>query len=448
MLGGVSIDSRTVRPGDLFLCLPGERVDGHDYIHQAVARGARAVMAQRPITDIPVPVIMVDNCELALGEIASLWRKKTRAKVICITGTAGKTTVKNMLAAILSESGKLAATRGNQNNQIGLPLSILASDGDEEFLLLEAGISHEGDMDYLGRISSPNVATVINVGPGHTEGLGSRGVAWHKARLFKYLRPCGTGLVNGEYPELVEQCSKYISRPVLFGRGQNDYRFRACLHPGIFQIELAGKICTFETGFTSEFEWENVLAATATAHAAGIPTEKIQAGLEKAELAPHRNSTHRFGNFHIIDATYNANPLSMERNIRDAASKASGLGLPLILVLGSMGELGPEAPRFHFELGKLIAGSGARALLWTGNWRDDVISGIRSQNNSHSDPLFFDLASPEFFSEQWREISATFPAGAVILFKGSRANELDRHVSVWLEYMQGQIEIQEKGNVL
>ncbi|MDE7065497.1 MAG: UDP-N-acetylmuramoylalanyl-D-glutamyl-2, 6-diaminopimelate--D-alanyl-D-alanine ligase, partial [Desulfovibrionaceae bacterium] len=179
MVTGVARDNRDIVPGDLFVCIPGERVDGHDFAMAAVQAGAAAVLARRELPEVPpsVPVLRVDDTVKALGRLAAAWRMRTRAKVVGITGTAGKTTVKEVLAQVLSVQGPTERTAKNHNNQIGLPLSILNAAEDAAFWVMEAGISHAQDMEELAPVLRPDIGLVLNAGAGHTAGLGGRGVA-------------------------------------------------------------------------------------------------------------------------------------------------------------------------------------------------------------------------------------------------------------------------------
>jgi UDP-N-acetylmuramoyl-tripeptide--D-alanyl-D-alanine ligase len=228
----VQTDSRKVEPGDLFVCIKGERFDGHAYAAQAVAKGAVAVIAEIEAAQLPAeleaPVLRVENSVVALGKLAAHHRSKTKACVIGVTGTAGKTTVKEMIAAICSLAGPTAYNYKNLNNQIGLPVSMLDASGEEKFWVFEAGISQPHDMDELGAILGPNVAVIINVGPAHLEGLGDvAGVARYKSRLFHYLRPGGVGVYSLDNHELEDTAPKQWPRAVGFSCRGRAARFKA-----------------------------------------------------------------------------------------------------------------------------------------------------------------------------------------------------------------------------
>lgn len=433
---GASIDSRNVCAGQLFFCLPGARADGHDFAGQAEQNGAAAIIARRALPDISIPVLVVPDCEQALGMLARYWRSRTKARVICITGTAGKTSLKNALLAILSEAGKVSATKGNNNNQIGLPLTILNGYSDDDYWLLEAGISHQGDMDYLGSIACPDLAIILNAGAGHTEGLGEKGVAWHKARLLKYLNKDGQALINSSYPRLVEECRKWTEKPHLFGKDNAEFHLCDICGDGEYVFSMNGVAQNFMTPFKSGFEWENALAAAAGASLAGVAEEAIRTGFGKVTLPSHRNLLASIGPFICIDASYNANPMSMRANIGDASSRAANAKKPLVLILGAMGELGHESRQRHQELGRLLARIRPAAIFWTGPWIEELRNGIDQEDpDAAMSPFIYEARSCDSFMRQWLIICDSLPQGAVLLFKGSRINRLEQYASAWLSHM-------------
>lgn len=416
---GVAIDSRVVEPGDIFFCLPGERVDGHDFASRAVEKGAICVIAAREL-DLPgIPVIVVaDVCD-ALGRLAAFWRTRTKAKVICVTGTAGKTTLKDLLAGILSVNHICSATAGNHNNQIGLPLTILATTGDEDLWLLEAGISHAGDMEYLASIARPDIAIILNAGTGHTDGLGREGVAWHKTRLLNYLTPGGMGIVNADYPELAREAEATGAKILWFGNSRADADFGPVWEAADgFAVKMSGVRESYRFGNPAVWAAETVLAAVSGARALGIGPEQIQAGFDSAVVPERRFSVTDYPGFTIIDDSYNANPLSMRRSLMAAARLAEEGSQKLIVVLGEMGELGESARSSHEEIGKLLASIKPAAVYWKGGWADAV--------REHCKSPFYELGKPEDFEAVLRNM----PSGArpVILFKGSRMNRLEDYL--------------------
>lgn len=434
VIQGVAIDSRKVEPGNLFVCLPGEKVDGHAYARAAIEKGAVAILAQRPLPDCGAPVWQARSCEKALGRVAAALRKQTGAKVIGITGTAGKTTLKDAIAAMLRQQGKVAATPQNHNNQIGLPLTIANAAGDEDFWVIELGISHEGDMDYLGDILRPDLAVILNAGPGHTEGLGKKGVAWHKARLINYLAPAGMALVNSRYDELARESRRLTGCVAFFGGADDAFSVLDQDGEGRFVFRLQDRRLEVATPFRGAHGWENALAAAAVCALAGMPLPKIQAGFKNVELPCGRFNCHRIGSHTLYDDTYNANPLSMRAMIEAAASQARKNGAPLVLILGEMGELGENAASCHYELGSLVKSVRPAALLWKGGHAGDVRAGLET---TPGHVPFFALSEPQDLRKWLQEQPASLE-GAVFLVKGSRMNHLEEHFRALAAMLAGE----------
>lgn len=435
-IDGVCIDSRQAAPGNLFVCLPGENVDGHDFADKAVKAGCAAVLATRPLPDIAVPVFVAEDAEKALADLAAWRRGVTKAKVICLTGTAGKTTLKDTLAAIMGVAHNVAATKGNHNNQIGLPLTILNAPEEAEYWILEAGISHAGDMDLLGSIARPYLAIILNIGPGHTEGLGGEGVAWHKSRLLKYLAPGGKALVNIDYPELVAACADTGAAPIYFsGKSGHDCQFYLEEQgPGWQKANLAGQSFTFKTPFASSFGAENTVAAAAAAYVLGEKPDNIAKGFASINLPEHRYREMSLpDNIFVVDDTYNANPLSMERALASFAAQARQKRLPIYLILGAMGELGQEAGICHQNLGRWLAAIEPAKIFWKGPYKDMVANGYAETGGKGK---LIEVEKPADFVKAWQGNNLPLNNLAA-LFKGSRANNLEEFVAAFLEMLGG-----------
>jgi UDP-N-acetylmuramoyl-tripeptide--D-alanyl-D-alanine ligase len=422
-VGRVCIDSRAVRKGDLFFCIVGQKLDGHEFARQAVENGACAVVASTPL-DLDVPVLLVRDTTSALGRLARAWREKTRARVIGVSGSAGKTTVKEMLAQVLSAAGRTAKNFRNLNNQIGLPLSILEMDGDEDFWVLELGISRPGDMDELGYILAPDAALLVNIGACHLEGLGSlAGVAEQKAVLLDHVRKGGFACVNADYPELAQESAKRSPKLVTFsGTGARaDY---SCLR----QENMADAISyTFRVGHeelrctvsSSIHVAENLAAVVAMAMEMGMTFAAIESALAAYSPVAQRFVQTRVGTWLFIDDTYNANPVSMARSIGEAGRL--GEGKRLVLVLGDMLELGRDSVRAHRELGRLIAGTGASHCFFQGRHAEDVKDGLGDFNG-----IFMKVSGAE---EVLQVLNAVRCDQGVMLFKGSRGCKMEQYYS-------------------
>jgi len=377
----VATDSRTLRTGALFVALRGERFDGHAFIAQALAQGAAAVMVERGAaadagaSDGHVPRLVVDDTRKALGALAAWWRARFTLPLVALTGSSGKTTVKEMLAGILraacgdeaSESAVLA-TRGNLNNDIGVPLMLLELNAAHRYAVIEMGMNHAEEIRYLARLAAPDVALVNNAGRAHIEFLGSEeAIARAKGELFEELKADGTAVINADdrfaplWRELAKDrkqiefgidkpaavTAKYALRfpeseiVVRMPRGEASARLRA---PGLHNVR-------------------NALAAAAAASALDIAPRAVAAGLSRFTGIKGRLQLKRAASgATLIDDTYNANPDSVRAAI-ELLARAPGSRL---LVLGDMGELGPEAPRFHAEVGEAARVAGIDALITLG----------------------------------------------------------------------------------
>lgn len=432
---GAAIDSRAVKQGDLFFCLPGEHVDGHDFAAAAVEKGALAVVASRdPFAPgrAPVPVLAVDDPAAALGLVAAAHRKSARATIIGVTGTSGKTSVKEVLACVLGESGVTAKNHLNLNNQIGLPLSMLNAPVDAAYWVMEAGISKPGDMDELGAILRPDMALILNAGAGHVQELGDRGVAHYKASLLQYVMNGGHALVNADYPELVRESAQYGVDIIYFSAKHTDVPFYAAyLGPdgvrGRYHLFMEGHDMEVIAPFQGDFGAENVAAVGAVAHILGLTAPEIAAGFANAALPPQRFSLHEAGGYAIIDDSYNANPLSMARMLEAARDMAEGRQEPLVLVLGEMGELGRDSERHHRELGGMIAAVEARAVFWKGGHSDAVRQGLAEAAYAGA---FTPVDRDGDFAAA---VQRGFPSSGVVLFKGSRSNRLEELIAAFEE---------------
>lgn len=444
-LTSVVTDSRQVTPGALFVCVPGERADGHDFAGKAQEQGAAALLASRPLPGAGLPVLLVPDTVKALGQIAALWRGRTTAKVVAVTGTAGKTTLKEILAEVLSVRGRTARNAMNRNNQIGMPCSVLAADGNEDFWVMEAGISHEGDMDELAPVLRPDLAVILNVGAGHTQGLGKKGVAWHKARLLAHLAPRGLGLVSADYPDLAREAKASGARLRFFSAAGKDAEYGAAyLGPvreshgagtarGLYRLWLDGETCEAAAPFRGEYGTENSIAAAAAAHLLGLSPQEIARGFARAALPPQRFSQSRLGAWELIDDTYNANPLSMRRMLEAAAELACGR--TFVAVLGEMGELGEAASAMHEQLGQHLAKLKPAAVIWKGGHAQEVRAGLA--RGGYGGPCLT-VDGVEAFLAAWSDLlRGSKPAqehGGVLLFKGSRFNRLESLVQAFRDH--------------
>ncbi|MDR1857262.1 MAG: UDP-N-acetylmuramoyl-tripeptide--D-alanyl-D-alanine ligase [Desulfovibrio sp.] len=423
-------DSREAGEGALFVCVKGEHVDGHDFAAQAQARGASAVLAARMTEGCSLPHLIVPDTVQALGRIAAHWRRGTRAKVVGITGTAGKTTVKEVLAHVCSLAGPTAKNEANHNNQLGMPRDMLETTGDEAFWIFEAGISREGDMDELGGILAPDLAVLLNAGAGHVEGLGERGVAWHKARLLAHLAPGGSALVCADYPELADRARETGARLHLFGsdvggsapafRGRREGECPGDVPRGRYRLWLEGEEMVVAAPFLGRWGLEDTLAVASAAWLLGVDREAIREGLDGARLPQGRFTRVRRGGWDVVDDTYNANPLSMAASLEAAA--ILGRGAPLAFALGEMRELGDVAPAEHEALGRAAGALHPVAVFWKGGFGELVAKGLA---DAGCPDVYVPVEDPGDFAARFAALSERLGRGGLLLLKGSRANRLE-----------------------
>ncbi|MBQ7585887.1 MAG: UDP-N-acetylmuramoyl-tripeptide--D-alanyl-D-alanine ligase [Desulfovibrionaceae bacterium] len=426
-------DSRLVKTNSLFVAIKGEQVDGHDYAVDAKAKGASVLLVERYLPGIELPQLVVKNSIQALGQIAKEFRARTKAKVIAVTGTSGKTTVKQALASVLSQVGKTQASLGNLNTQIGLPCSILNASGEEDFWVMECGISHVGDMEALGSILRPNLALILNVGPGHTEGLGDLGVAWHKTRLLMHLAEDGEAVVSADYPDLVwkalgchlEHLTFFSAKPGVEGSSSylGSYLGPVDATHGRYLLRLPENHLEVVAPFVGEYGAENCIAVACCAKLLGVADTSIQKGLELLELPKQRFNVIKAGSWQIIDDTYNANPLSMQRMLEAAYDPKK----PLVAVLGEMRELGSESAQFHKSLGESLGRLKPKAIFWKGGFWAEVEAGLKA---SQYQGKLLVLNSLTQFAKDLKELELASWEGGTVIFKGSRANALEQYVPV------------------
>ncbi|MDL2216871.1 UDP-N-acetylmuramoyl-tripeptide--D-alanyl-D-alanine ligase [Desulfovibrio sp. OttesenSCG-928-M14] len=452
---GAKVDSREIEPGDLFFCLPGERTDGHDFALDAARAGASAIIALRnPFLNeageeaaaqgmVFPPVFLVEDVREALWRLAICHRGTSLARVVGITGTAGKTSVKEVLGQILEGRGRTERNPKNFNNQIGLPLSMLNASADASFWVMEAGISEADDMDELGRILRPDIALILNVGQGHIQGLGDRGVAAYKARLLDYIQPGGTAVISADYPELNAEVA--ARKKDLALRNIEVLRFSIISHDvfcraeyegptysasGQYWLSVQGTEYLLETPFRGEFGSENVAAIVAVATHLGLTLPEIRHGFARAELPHQRFSCTRYENFTLVDDSYNSNPLSAKRMIRAAQGMAWEYGLPFILVMGEMLELGVESQAAHEDLARTMAEAKVESVFWKGGQVAAVRRGLR-QGQYQGD--FYPVAS----ADEMRSLLHEFDMQrGLVLFKGSRSNRMEELLEIFKEWME------------
>ena len=367
MFRGVSTDTRTLAKGNLFVALQGPNFDGHNYIEQAWRKGAAAAAVSHVAGD-SIPQIRVEDTRLALGELATHWRRQFELPLVAVTGSNGKTTVKEMLAAILSRCGHTLVTRGNFNNDIGVPHTLFELGGEHAYAVLELGANHPGEIAYLTGLVQPTVALINNAGPAHLEGFGSvAGVARAKGELFASAGPGTTCVINADDAHAALWQTLAAPRPLMtFGLEAGadvSASWKGDIDASDIQLRTPQGAASVRIALPGRHNVMNALAATAAALAVGIDLNSIVQGLGDARAVHGRwESKPGFHGARVIDDTYNANPASLQAALDLLAAADSKTWL----VLGDMGELGAGSEQLHGDMGEAARRAGVQRLFTLG----------------------------------------------------------------------------------
>jgi UDP-N-acetylmuramoyl-tripeptide--D-alanyl-D-alanine ligase len=419
-ISGISIDSHAIRPGFLFVALRGERVDGHDFMDAALAQGAVAILCEQPNPRLAtIPQIVVPNSLDALAKIARYQRKNSHCPIIALTGSNGKTTVKEMIASILPQPSY--ATLGNLNNHIGVPLNVVNLSDQHNYAVFELGANHIGEIAHTVAIVQPHIALINNIAPAHIEGFGSiEGVARAKGEIYEGLDENGIAIINDDddfahfWDDLVKdkQVLRFsLIKPVDIYTSNLQFDERHC---AVFDLMLpVGKIA-IQLQVPGEHSVRNALAAAACCYAAGIDASYIAKGLNGFQGVSGR-MTYLSGKNQslIIDDTYNANLRSVLTAI-DVLATRQGCK---ILVLGDMGELGTWAEAHHKEIGLFAKQQGIDVLMTCGHYskHSSHVFGDKAKHYKNQDELAHDLLT-------------CLTKKTTVLVKGSRSAQMEKIV--------------------
>ena len=426
-IDSVSIDSRSLQSGDLYVALKGENFDGHDFIEQAELASASALLVERQVKSL-LPQLVIKNTRLALAELAGLWRQKSKATIFAITGSNGKTTVKEMLAAILAINANVLATKGNLNNNIGVPLTLLKLSEKHRYAVIEMGANHRKEIAFSSRYALANIALINNVSEAHLEGFGSlEAIAKAKGEIVAGLKSSGIAILN--------QDESFYPLWVKMARNRPHYKFS--LHDETanvyasdinltlennafitrFNLHTATEIIAIHLQLAGQHNVYNALAAATAALAVNISLEQIQQGLAsvppvKGRLQPWVS---RYGNI-VIDDSYNANPASLNVAL-EVLKFCQGDSW---LILGALGELGENSVEIHRQIGQLIRQQGIQRLFATG------IDARYSVDTFGEGALFF-----ESQVDLITALKTALKGDEVLLIKGSRSQGME-HVAAAL----------------
>lgn len=423
---GVSIDSRTINEGDLFVALKGQRFDGHKFVADAMRKAGGAVVSA-PVNVVAdgKAVLLVDDTLKALQDMARFVRRKERLTVVGVTGTNGKTTTKELIASILGMDHRVMKTSGNLNNHIGLPLSLLRISEGDEFAVLEMGASTKGDIKQLCDIASPECGVITNIGPGHLEGFGSmEGVRSGKLELFDSV---GTICVNGDDGFLMEgvlqRSGEDTPRIISFGiTAVADVRAEDIVleeRRSVFVLCLAsGKRAEIALNIGGRFNIYNALAAAAACDELGTGIAHIKKGIESFGGVPMRLETREAFGATVISDVYNANPASMEEAVKELVRLRKKRA---IAVLGDMLELGRYAEEQHRRLGRWMSKLPVDFFIAVGPMMTKAAEEFSASNGAHKRRAVI-VADP---SEARRVVLDTCSEGDVVLIKGSRGMHME-----------------------
>lgn len=430
---GYSIDSRTVQPGDLFFAIRGDRFDGHEFVAEALGKGAIAVVVakshrQKLSQYDSAKMIEVADPLAALQQLARAVREHWNGKIVAVTGSVGKTTTKEMIAKVLAAKYSILKSQGNLNNHYGLPLQLLKVDTQHQVAVLEMGMSAPGEIATLARIARPDFGVVTTVAPVHTEFFanGIEGVARAKRELVEALPPDGVAFLNADDARVAAMRDHTLARVVTFGRGEADVRatyVEECGGEGtMFTLEARGEKAECKLRLVGVHNVTNALAAAAVGLECGLTLRQIAAALEEMSAPEGRGQTLTLDGAIVINDCYNSNPLALDSMVNALAGiKAERR----IVVAGEMMELGADAESLHAACGRHMAGTGIDIVIGV---RGNARAIVEAASKAGASALF--VATPEEAGD-W--LAENLFAGDAVLLKASRGVKLERALERLLE---------------
>jgi UDP-N-acetylmuramoyl-tripeptide--D-alanyl-D-alanine ligase len=423
---GAAIDTRSECANRIFFALRGDKTDGHRFAEEAHERGCRAVVledaaAAERLARAEIPFFRVKSSLEALQELSRRYMQTLDTRVVAVTGSMGKTTTKEYIRGILKKKYRVHSNTGNLNNHIGVPLTVLGTDRDTEYLVCEIAANHTGEIDFLSRLLRPDIGVITNVGEAHIGYFGGRDrIAEAKAEIFAGVDPEGYAVLPADDDYFESLRSKALCRVVSFGRSEaSTYRVAGGIEEeGRFRFEINGVGVELRT--VGAYNLLNAGAAYAVGELCGVETENIREALAEAEAIPGRAKVHRSNGIILVDDSYNANPSSMraalESFVRMAAKRR-------IAVLGDMAELGAFSDDAHRELGKFAALQPLDILFWYGENAGLVVDGFAS---GHPKGIIRTYAC---LDDLTRDLAREIRPGDAVLVKASRACHLDEVVA-------------------
>lgn len=426
----ILMDSRDAEAGDAFLALKGERFDAHDFVAQVAANGCQIAIVDHPV-DAEICQLVVDDTRQALGRLGAFrLQQNSQLKVIALTGSSGKTTTKEMLGSILSRLAPTLVTRGNLNNDLGVPVMLLELRPEHQYAVMELGASHQGEIDYTAGLVQPHVAGIINIGTAHLGEFGGRdGICRAKSEIYSHISETSIIPAADDYAEQIRAAVK-TEKTLSFGQGGEVYATEVELHPqsASFILNTPQGNKTVNLPFAGEHNVQNATAAAALSLALGISLDDIVAGLEEAVGAKGRLNFIKHKEFLFIDDTYNANPNSM-RAAADVLAQQEGIR---VMVMGDIGELGASAAIEHYKLGRdLVSVKGLNFVVAVGEFAPAAQEGARSTQYGKKMQAF--LNQEQALPFLIRLIETHQPQPMSFLFKGSRFTHMETLMAALME---------------
>lgn len=423
-IDGVSTDSREVREGQIFFAIRGDQFDGHEFVARAFAQGAAAAVVERVPNDLPEihrpRILVVDDVIKALGKLARWYRDQLVGTVIAVTGSNGKTTTKEMIYHLLRSRYRGRRAQKSFNNHIGVPLTLLSADVSDEFVVVEVGSNHPGEIDHLGGIVRPDIAIITGIAETHLEGFGSLDrIAAEKASLAAHVCPGGAVVVNGDHDSLLRLIGKPEATVIRFGQSENnDLR--------LTQVRSTERGLEFTVNNRFEFQLPvlgrhnafNCLAAMAAARRMGLEMDQMARCLTDFRLPAMRLEVEQIGGFLVVNDAYNANPASMQSAL-EAFADLPGKGRR-VFFCGQMYELGDDAEKYHRQLGRRIGCSGVNVLVAVGDYAPAVVEEAVSAGLAKKN-----ARSYQNVDQAKADLHRIVSDGDVILVKGSRAARME-----------------------
>lgn len=416
----LSTDSRHVSKHCMFVALKGDNFDGHEFAQVAVENGAVALLVEKRVP-IDVPQIVVPDTQRAMGEIGAFVRDFVAPTCIAITGSNGKTSVKEMVATILSQDHSVRYTAGNFNNEIGVPLTLLRLEMGDEYGVFELGANHKGEIDYTSGLVKPSIAMVNNVSSAHLEGFGSlAGVAAAKAEIFNHLDDDGVAIINAddEFAQVMYKASAGHEQLTFGVERSADVMARELVSDpqGCYRFELHynDQACDISMPLAGRHQVSNALGASAICLALGLSLNEIKVGLQLLSPVKGRMQPKMLGRVRVIDDSYNANPSS----VTAAINWLKEIGGNTCLILGDLAELGDNARTLHAEIGQLAKDSGINNVFCFGELTQETSREFGSQHSTDIHQLSKDLIN--YINK--------LPEEVTVLVKGSRSAKMERVV--------------------